>query len=115
MGGPPWLAPPSMKRFLSKGRPRRTAHTGAPLTPRTLCYTVLDPARFDLGDHLMDCLHFRDELLEHIGQQRLRTIRQGLFGMVMNLHHYAVGARRDRRTRKRNHLVTFACSVRRID
>src|SRR6266404_590088 len=83
----------------------------------SICHSVsvLNQACFGGDDHLVDCLHLRDELFEHIGQQRLWTIRQGLFGMVMNFDHYPVGARRDRRSRERNNLMTLACSVRRID
>ena len=58
---------------------------------------------------------FGDHLFEHIGQQSLRPIRKRVLGMIMHLDHHAIRAYCYRAASHRNHFMSLARPVRRID
>src|SRR5262249_42410070 len=60
----------------------------------------------------MDRAHLSNELEEHIRQQGLRSVGERVLRMVVNFHHYSIGACRDGRARHRQHLVSLAGAVR---
>src|SRR5947207_8660618 len=81
--------------------------------PFSICHLGSESreARFYCRDHCVDSLYLGNEPPEHVGQQGLRAIRQGELRMIVNLDHDSIGARRNRRSRKRKYFVSLACSM----
>src|SRR5262245_12707460 len=64
----------------------------------------------DLGDHL----DLRRQFEQLVGEERLRAVAQGPFGLVVDLDEQAIAARRHRRAGDRGDLVPDARRVARI-
>src|SRR5580700_8614917 len=61
--------------------------------------------------HACNLPHLHHQLIKLIGEQRLRTIRQSLVGLVMDFHHQSIGAHSHRRPRQRSYFIPLTRPV----